>query len=145
MSPAGTSGRRRKGPRSKSNGLETRVAAQHGNQHWSGHRELTTAAQMLAVVREVKSDWFGVNLDTGNFRSADPYGELAQLAPYAVVVQVKSEMSSGGTRHDADFARIIKILRGVNYRGFVTLEYEADEEPRAAVPRHLRTLRKLIA
>ena len=39
---------------------------------------VTTAEQLLAIVREVKSDWFGVNLDTGNFRGADPYAELAQ-------------------------------------------------------------------
>ena len=106
---------------------------------------VTTPAQMLAIVREVKSDWFGVNLDTGNFRGADPYAELAQLAPYAVVVQVKAEVSVNGKRQEADFARIIKLLRDVNYRGFVTLEYEAKEDARVAVPRHLQTLRKLIA
>jgi sugar phosphate isomerase/epimerase len=107
---------------------------------------VTTPAQMLAIVREVKSDWFGVNLDTGNFRGPDPYGELTQLAPYAVVVQVKTEVSvSGAARQEADFARLIKMLRDVKYRGFVTLEYEAREDPRTAVPRHLQALRKLIA
>jgi sugar phosphate isomerase/epimerase len=106
---------------------------------------VTTPAQMLAIVREVKSDWFGVNLDTGNFRGADPYAELAQLAPYAVVVQVKTEISVSGKRQEADFARLIKMLRDVNYRGFVTLEYEAREDPRVAVPKYLQTLRKLIA
>lgn len=59
---------------------------------------VTTPEQMLAIVREVKSDWFGVNLDTGNFRGPDPYAELAQLAPYAVVVQVKTEVSVSGKR-----------------------------------------------
>ena len=34
-------------------------------------------------MRDVQSPWFGVNLDTGNFRSSDPYADLAQLAPYA--------------------------------------------------------------
>lgn len=28
---------------------------------------VSTADQLLAIVRDVKSDWFGVNLDTGNF------------------------------------------------------------------------------
>ena len=107
---------------------------------------VTTPEQLLAIVREVKSEWFGVNLDTGNFRGPDPYGELAQLAPYAVVVQVKTEVSvNGAARQEADFTRLIKMLRDVKYRGFVTLEYEAREDPRSAVPRHLQTLRKLIA
>jgi sugar phosphate isomerase/epimerase len=107
---------------------------------------VTTPAQMLAIVREIKSDWFGVNLDTGNFRGPDPYGELTQLAPYAVVVQVKTEVAvNRAARQEADFARLIKMLRDVKYRGFVTLEYEGREDPRAAVPRHLQMLRKLIA
>lgn len=107
---------------------------------------VTTADQLLAIVREVKSDWFGVNLDSGNFRGPDPYAELARLAPYAVVAQVKSEIApGGGPRQEADLARIIKILRDANYRGFVALEYEAKEDPRQAVPRYVQQLRKLIA
>jgi sugar phosphate isomerase/epimerase len=107
---------------------------------------VTTPEQMLAIVREVKSEWFGVNLDTGNFRGADPYAELARLAPYAVVVQVKTEISiNNGQRQEADFARLVKILRDVSYRGFVTLEYEAREDARSAVPKYLQTLRKLIS
>lgn len=106
---------------------------------------VSTADQLLAIVREVRSDWFGVNLDTGNFRGADPYADLARLAPYAVVVQVKSEMTIGtGPRQEADLARVVKILRDVKYRGFVVLEYEADGDPRQAVPRYLQQLRKLI-
>jgi sugar phosphate isomerase/epimerase len=107
---------------------------------------VTTADQLLGIVREVRSEWFGVNLDTGNFRSADPYGDVAKVAPYAVVTQVKSEMSAGGkARQPADFARVVKILKDVNYRGYLVLEYEAEEPPQKAVPRHLNQLRKLIA
>ena len=107
---------------------------------------VSTADQLLAIVREVRSDWFGVNLDTGNFRSADPYADVERLAPYAVVVQVKTEMSTGPkTRGPADLSRIVRILRGVNYRGYVALEYEAEEPAAAAVPRYLQQLRKLTA
>ena len=106
---------------------------------------VSTVDQILSIVREVKSDWFGVNLDTGNFHSADPYADLARLAPYAVVVQIKTEMSNAaGTRQPADLARLIKILRDVKYRGFVALEYEADDDPRQAVPKYLRQLRQTI-
>jgi sugar phosphate isomerase/epimerase len=107
---------------------------------------VTTPDQLLAIVREVRSPWFGVTLDTGNFRGADPYAELERLAPYAVVVQVKTEVSfNNGPRQPADLARIVGILRKASYRGFVTLEYEAAEDPRQAVPQHLRRLRELIA
>lgn len=107
---------------------------------------VSSADQILSIVREVQSEWFGVNLDTGNFRSADPYQDLARIAPYAVTVQVKTEISGpGGTRGAADMGRIISLLKAAAYRGFVALEYEAKEDPKTAVPRHLRELRKLIS
>lgn len=107
---------------------------------------VTTVEQMLTLVRAVKSDWFGVNLDTGNFHSRDPYADLAQLAPYAVVVQLKTEIRRAKSRkpEDADLKRLIEMLRGVNYRGYVALEYEAAADPRTAVPRHVAELRKLM-
>jgi sugar phosphate isomerase/epimerase len=106
---------------------------------------VSTPDQLLAIVKAVKSDWFGVNLDTGNFRGADPYADLARLAPYAVVAQVKTEMTIGGKRQHADLSRVIAVLKAVNYRGYVALEHEADEDPRAAVPKYLKQLRGLIA
>lgn len=104
-----------------------------------------TPEQILTLVKGVKSPWFGVNLDTGNFHGEDPYAELAQLAPYAVTVQVKTEISRGGQKkEDADLKKLIDILRNVGYRGYVALEYEAAEEPKTAVPRHLEELKKLM-
>jgi len=101
--------------------------------------------QMLALVRAVKSDWFGVNLDTGNFHTQDPYADLARLAPYAVVVQVKTEIQRAGKKpEEADLKRLLTMLRGVNYRGYVALEYEAAEDPKSAVPRALEALHKLL-
>src|SRR5205085_6419727 len=94
-----------------------------------------TIDQMLTLVRAVKHEWFGVNLDTGNFHSADPYADLARLAPYAVVVQLKTEIRRAGKKaEEADLKRLIEMLRGVNYRGWVALEYEAAADPRKAVP-----------
>ena len=104
-----------------------------------------TIEQMLTLVRGVKSDWFGVNLDTGNFHSADPYADLARLAPYAVVVQIKTEIQRmGRKKEEADLKRLIEILRKANFRGYVAMEYEAAEDPMKAVPRHAAALNKLI-
>jgi sugar phosphate isomerase/epimerase len=106
---------------------------------------VTTIDQMLAVVRAVRHDWFGVNFDTGNFHSADPYADLTRLAPYAVTVQIKDQIQRPGRpAEDADLPRLIEILRGANYRGYVALEYEGREDPRTAVPRNLTALRPLM-
>ena len=105
---------------------------------------VTTIDQTLALVKAVKHDWFGVNWDTGNFHSADPYGDLEKLAPYAVVVQMKTEIQRAGQKKEAaDLKRKIDILRSAGYRGYVALEYEAAEDPKTAIPRHVETLKKL--
>jgi sugar phosphate isomerase/epimerase len=107
---------------------------------------VSTSDQILSIVRDVKSEWFGVNLDTGNFHSADPYADLARLAPYAVVVQVKVDVTPAGRpKQRADLARVVKLLRDAHYRGFVALEHEADEDPKQTVPQYLQQLRRLIA
>lgn len=102
--------------------------------------------QLLRLVKGVKGPNFGVNLDTGNFHGADPYAELAQLAPYAINVQVKTEISRAGQKkEEADLSRVINILRDAKYSGYVVLEYEAAEDPMTAVPRIIKQLRKLLS
>lgn len=102
--------------------------------------------QLLALVKAIDSPNFGVNLDTGNFRGPDPYAEMAELAPYAVNVQVKTEISpSGRPKEDADLSREIEILRAARYSGYVVLEYEAEADPLSAIPRRVATLRKLVS
>lgn len=104
-----------------------------------------TPEQLLALVQAVKHDYFGVNLDTGNFRTADPYGDLEKVAPYAVTVQVKTEIQRRDAKlEEADLKRLLDILRGVRYRGYVALEYEAAEDASTAVPRYVGALHKLI-
>jgi sugar phosphate isomerase/epimerase len=104
-----------------------------------------TAEQMLAIVRAVKHDWFGVNLDTGNFHTEDPYADLEKIAPYAVVAQVKTEIQARGKKKEqADLKKLTDILRKVGYQGYVALEYEAAEDPRTAVPRHIKDLKRYM-
>ena len=101
--------------------------------------------QILDIVTAVKSPWIGINLDTGNFRTDDPYADIASCAPYAVNVQVKSEIQKRGQKKElADLAKVVKILRDANYQGYVALEYEAAEDPWQAVPPLLKQLRELM-
>ncbi|MGD9724221.1 MAG: sugar phosphate isomerase/epimerase family protein [Pirellulales bacterium] len=123
-------------------------AGQHGVYlALENHGGLTTTCDgMLELVRAVKSPWFGVNLDTGNFHGADVYGDLARLAPYAVNVQVKVSISDAqGRRQHADFRRLAQILTDAGYRGYVVLEFEENEDPRVACPRYLDELRAAFA
>lgn len=103
-----------------------------------------TPEQLLAIVARVKeSPWFGINFDSGNFRTDDPYGDLEKIAPYAINAQIKVMVAPNGTQEHADLKRMVEILRAANYRGYVVLEYE-EKEPWKAIPGYIEKLRELI-
>jgi sugar phosphate isomerase/epimerase len=110
------------------------------------HDAIGSAATLLPMIKAVKSPWIGVNLDSGNFRTPDPYKDFAECVPYSVNVQFKTEISDGGSgRKPADLKRLSQILRDGGYQGWVALEYEAKEDPAIAVPRYLAEMRRLFA
>lgn len=102
---------------------------------------------ILEIIKAVKSPWLGINLDTGNFHTADPYGDLAKIAPYAVNVQVKAEIKKKDAKEkeEVDFPRVFKILREANYQGYVALEYEAKPDPWTTIPGLLKQMKELAA
>jgi sugar phosphate isomerase/epimerase len=103
------------------------------------------ADDLLAIVRAVKSPWLGINLDTGNFHTDDPYNDIAKCAPYAVNVQLKGEVQKRGAKQEpADLKRLVTILHEANYQGYVALEYESAEDPWKAVPGLLKRLKGLF-
>ena len=101
------------------------------------------------MVQAVQSPWAGINFDSGNFHTEDPYADLAKIAPYAVNVQLKMEISRKGQEkgkgEPSDIKRVLKILRDANYQGWFTLEYEMKADPFVEVPKILDTLRPLLA
>jgi sugar phosphate isomerase/epimerase len=104
------------------------------------------APDILDIIRAVKTPWVGINLDTGNFQTDDPYHDLELIAPYAVNVQMKGEVHPRGQKkQEADLARLVKILRDAKYQGYVALEYEGTEDPWKAVPVLLKKMKDLFA
>jgi sugar phosphate isomerase/epimerase len=110
------------------------------------HGGLTSTAEgTVKLVKAVKpSPWFGINFDSGNFHSDDPYADLEKIAPYTVTAQVKVAMSVAGKKTEANLERVVKILKDAGYRGYLVLEYEEREDPRLMIPRYIAELRKLV-
>ncbi len=104
---------------------------------------------LIKMVQAAKSPWAGINWDSGNFHTKDPYADLAKIAPYAINVQLKMEMSPEGSKkgegQPADVPRLLKILRDANYPGWFTIEYEEAKDPFVEVPKVLEMLRPLLA
>lgn len=107
--------------------------------HWG----LTNApAGILRIVSAIKSPWLGVLMDTGNFLE-NPYDKLKEIAAFTVFVQAKTYFGGGEWYTlDLDYPRIAKILAEVNYRGYVSLEYEGKASADEGVQKSLDILRK---
>ncbi|MEM1228191.1 MAG: sugar phosphate isomerase/epimerase family protein [Planctomycetota bacterium] len=120
------------------------LAAKHGIFLGVENHGKLSADQMIQLIRGIESRWVGINLDTGNFISDDPYADLERCVPYAVNVQVKVTMTDeAGNRTPADIPRIASILRESGYQGFVVLEYEEDDRTEG-IPRALEELREAL-
>jgi sugar phosphate isomerase/epimerase len=111
------------------------------------HDSIGSAATLLPMVKAVNNPWVGVNLDSGNFRTEDPYRDFAECVPYSVNVQFKVEIQPAGAKEKqpADFKRLTRLLREGGYQGWVALEYEAKEDSAVAVPRYLAQMRELFS
>ena len=105
----------------------------------------STPEQMLRIVNGVKpSPFFGVNFDSGNFRTDDPYRDLAKIAPYTINAQIKVAVTRRGKKEPADLKLTLRILQDAGYRGWVALEYEEREDPYKAIPGYVDQLRDIM-
>ena len=110
--------------------------------HWGLGR---TAAGVLRIVEAIKSPWLQTTLDTGNFLE-DGYDQMAKMAASPVpIALVQAKTYYGGGRWyalDLDYARIAKILDDHHYKGWISLEFEGNDDAEVAVPKSLAMLKE---
>jgi sugar phosphate isomerase/epimerase len=110
--------------------------------HWGLGR---TPEGVMRIVTAIDSPWLEVTLDTGNFLE-DPYDKLETIAPRAILVQAKTYYGGGKWYSlDLDYPRIARMLKKHKYRGYISLEFEGNEDPRTAIPKSLAMLREAFA
>jgi sugar phosphate isomerase/epimerase len=128
-----------------------RECAAHGERHgvvvaFQNHDELLkTADEVLALRERVAHPWFALNVDVGSLRTADPYDEIARLAPFACTWQVKELVYRRGREEKTDLRRVFGILKAAGYRGYAPLETLGPGEPREKVRRFLAEARDALA
>jgi sugar phosphate isomerase/epimerase len=106
--------------------------------HWGLGR---TAEGVLHIVDEINSPWLQVTADTGNFLE-DQYRQLELLAPKTFLVQAKTYFGGGKWYTlDIDYDKVAEIFHKVNYKGYISLEFEGNEDPQTAIPKSLDLLR----
>ena len=97
------------------------------------------------IVNAIDSDWLKVTMDCGNFLT-DPYEKLEQIASDAVLVHAKTYYGEGEWYTlDLDYARIVEILRSVEFKGYISIEFEGKEDAHTGVPQSVDMLRNSIS
>jgi len=93
---------------------------------------IKTADNALQFFDVIKSEWFGLILDTGSYRVGDPYKEIEKTVRHAVNWQIKEKVFIGGKEVDVDMPRLINIIKASGYRGYIPLETlgAGDPEPK---------------
>jgi len=110
--------------------------------HWGMAR---TPEGLLRIANAIDSPWLEILLDTGNFLE-DPYDKLEMCASQTVFMQAKTYYGGGlWYTLDLDYPRIARIMRKHNFRGYVSLEFEGNEDYQTAIPKSLALLRKAFS
>ena len=107
--------------------------------HWGLAR---TPEGLLRIAKAIPSPWLGILMDTGNFLE-NPYKKLEMIASRTTFVQAKTYYGGGEWYTlDLDYKRIAGILRKVDYRGYVSIEFEGKENAQTAVPKSVAMMRE---
>ncbi len=109
---------------------------------------LQTAEQCIYVLKALDSKWVGLIVDTGSFKTADPYKDIAAVIPYAINWQVKESAFGLGNEVPTDYKRLIKIIKDEGYKGYLPVETlmvrGKSYDPFALVPQMLNDLNSAI-
>jgi sugar phosphate isomerase/epimerase len=98
------------------------------------------AANIVEILRRVDSPYAGCNLDISNFHE-NPYEQIESCIPYATHTHIREFYGEKKTRLDLD--RIWQMFVRGGYKGYMSAEYEGDEDPMTGVPKLMAKIKDL--
>ena len=105
------------------------------------HMGLTVKApNILAILRRVDSPFAGCTLDISNWQD-DPYRQIEACLPYATNAHIRNYWGEAKTPLDMD--RVWQMFARQGYKGYMSAEYEADEDPVTGVPKLVEKIKTL--
>lgn len=108
---------------------------QHGviiglQNHWDF---IKTSDQVIDIMNRIDSDWFGLILDIGSFKSGDPYQQIEACLPYAVSWQIKENVYVNGIETKTDLKKLFSIIKPSGYQGYIPIETLGPGDPKIKV------------
>jgi sugar phosphate isomerase/epimerase len=150
----------------------SKYAASHGKRlGLENHGQLAgrgdQVRNLIEVVRQKSGvDALGANPDTGNFLLVNQpsHEAIREVAKYATMVHFKDFkpepaghqgwaygalngekfLGTAVGEGEVDLPKCIQALRDAGYNGWLSVEYEGEEDPMTAVPRSIRNARAIL-
>jgi sugar phosphate isomerase/epimerase len=109
--------------------------------HWDF---IKTSSQVMDILKRVDSDWFGLILDVGSFKSGDPYAQIEETIPYAVSWQIKEKVFVDGIESDIALGKIMKLIHASQYKGYIPIETLGEGDPKIKVEKFYKEVLNAI-
>lgn len=123
--------------------------------------------QVRKIIQSVGSEYLGANIDTGNFLlvNQSPVEAIADLARCTVAVHLKdfkevpadyegtAYSALDGTKYagtvigegDIDLRACLQSLKNSGYRGYLSIEYEGEEDATESVAQSIENTRQILS
>jgi sugar phosphate isomerase/epimerase len=109
------------------------------------HGGITARASMiLEILRRVDSPFAGINLDISNFEGKtdeEMYSDIEACIPHATHAHIRDVF--GATKRPIDLDRVWRLFAWGGYKGYMSAEYEDEEDPMTGVPKLLGKIKVL--
>jgi sugar phosphate isomerase/epimerase len=109
------------------------------------HHGITARAEpVLEILKRVDSPYAGINLDISNFSAnsaEDEYAQIEACVPFATHTHIRDRFTDSHAPIDLD--RVWRIFARAGYKGYMSAEYEGEEDAMTAVPKLLEKIRAL--
>src|SRR5262245_20760891 len=100
----------------------------------------TKASNIFQILRAVDSPYAGCNLDISNFRE-NPYEQIEACLPYATHAHIRDFYGERKTPLDLD--RVWQLFAKSGYKGYMSAEYEGEEDSTTGVPKLMEKIKSL--
>lgn len=108
------------------------------------HSGVTQSAGVcLELMHRVNSPYAGINLDITHFvptPAEDAYAQIEACIPYATNTHIRDKFDDGSP---IDLDRVWRLFANAGFKGFMSAEYEAEEDAATGVPKLVDKIRTL--
>jgi sugar phosphate isomerase/epimerase len=98
------------------------------------------ASTIIEILRRVDSPYAGCNLDINHFPKNE-YAQIEACVPYATHAHIRDVFSE--SKQPIDLDRVWQLFAKAGYKGYMSAEYEGEEDSMTGVPKLIEKIKTL--